>query len=212
MIERLNLAGGTWLQDSKIAEAGVKGSLLENRLYATLAYYEQQKTAFNTQAGTFDRYKSKRLELEARYAPTKTLSFTATGTWQKTTLLNSPFFLGVTPSYLGLDPAKTYGGRFVAVGGLIGVPTGLETPTPRKVFSLRGTYTSPSGFGGSLGSTYVSSMFAGYLQQIPLPSYFVTRAALFYNKGPWSLRLNGTNILNAKYYTPQCLVSAPCIS
>ncbi len=205
MIDRLNLAGGTWLQDSKIAEAGVKGSLLENRLYATLAYYEQQKTAFNTQAGTFDRYKSKGLELEARYAPTKTLSFTATGTWQKTTLLNSPFFLGVTPSYLGLDPAKTYGGRFVAVGGLIGVPTGLETPTPRKVFSVGGTYTSPSGFGGSLGSTYVSSMFAGYLQQIRLPSYFVTRAALFYNKGPWSFRLNGTNILNAKYYTPQFL-------
>src|SRR5258708_33803035 len=136
MIERLNLAGGTWLQDSKIAEAGVKGSLLENRLYATLAYYEQQKTAFNTQAGTFDRYKSKGLELEARYAPTKTLSFTATGTWQKTTLLNSPFFLGVTPSYLSLDPAKTYGGRFVAARALTGSPPGWAAPTPRNGFPL----------------------------------------------------------------------------
>jgi len=205
MIDRLNLAGGTWLQDSKIAEVGVKGSLLDKRLYATVAYYEQQKTAFNTQAGTFDRYKSKGLELEARYAPTKELSFTAAGTWQKTTLLNSPFFLGVPPSYLGLDPTLTYGGRFVAVGALIGVPTGLETPTPRKVFSLGGTYTSPSGWGGSLGGSYVSSMFAGYLEQIRLPAYFVTRAALFYNKGHWSYRLNGNNILNEKYYTPQFL-------
>ncbi len=205
MIDRLNLAGGTWLQESKITEAGVKGTLLENRLYATLAYYEQQKTAFNTQAGTFDRYKSKGFELEARYAPTKTLSFTAAGTWQKTTLINSPFFLGVTPSYLGLNPALTYGGRFVAVGGLIGVPSGLETPTPRKVFSIGGTYTAPAGWGASLGGSYVSSMFAGYLQQIRLPSYFVTRAALFYHKGPWSLRLNAANILNEKYYTPQFL-------
>jgi iron complex outermembrane receptor protein len=205
MIDRLNLAAGTWLQDSKITEAGVKGTLLENRLYATLAYYEQQKTAFNTQAGTFDRYKSKGVELEARYAPTKSLSFTAAATWQKTTLLNSPFFLGVTPSFLGLDPAKTYGGRFVAVGALIGVPSNLETPTPRQVFSVGGTYTSRAGWGASLGGSYVSSMYAGYLQQIRLPSYFVTRAALFYHKGPWSLRLNGTNILDEKYYTPQFL-------
>lgn len=205
MIDRLNLEGDTWLQDSKITEAGVKGTLLENRLYATLALYDQQKTAFNSQAGSFDRYKSKGLELEARYAPTKSWSFTAAGTWQKTTLLNSPFFLGVTPSYLGLDPAKSYGGRFVAVGALIGVPANLETPTPRKVFSVGGTYTAPSGWGASLGGSYVSSMFAGYLQQIRLPSYFVTRAALFYHKGPWSLRLNGSNILNEKYYTPQFL-------
>ncbi len=205
MIDRLNLEGGTWLQDSKITEAGVKGTLLEKRLYATLAYYEQEKTAFNTQAGSFDKYKSKGLELEARYAPTKALSFTAAATIQKTTLLNSPFFLGVTPSYLGLDPAKSYGGRFVAVGALIGVPSNLETPTPHEVLSMGGTYTAPTGWGLSLGGSYVSSMNAGYLQQIRLPSYFVTRAAIFYNKGPWSFRVNGTNILNEKYYTPQFL-------
>jgi iron complex outermembrane receptor protein len=127
------------------------------------------------------------------------------GTWQKTTLINSPFFLGVTPSFLGLDPALTYGGRFVAVGGLIGIPAGRETPTPRKVFSVGGTYTSPQGWGASLGGSYVSAMYAGYLQQIRLPSYLVTRAALFYHTGPWSFRLNGTNILNEKYYTPQFL-------
>ncbi|HEX2855488.1 MAG TPA: TonB-dependent receptor [Opitutaceae bacterium] len=205
MVDRLNLGGGTWLQESKISEAGVKGTLLKNKLFTTLALYKQEKTAFNSQGGTFDKYKSEGLEIEARYAPTKTLSFTAAATWQKTTLLNSPFFLGVTPSYLGLNPAQTYGGRFVAVGGLIGVPSPLETPTPRKVFSFGGTYTSPAGWGGSLGGTYVSEMFAGYLQQIRLPQYFVTRAAVFYHKGPWSFRVNGTNILNEKYYTPQFL-------
>ena len=205
MIDRLNLAGDTWLQDSKITEAGIKGTVFEKKLYATLAYYQQEKTAFNSQAGSFDKYKSHGVEIEARYAPTKHLSFTAAATWQKTTLLNSPFFLGVTPSYLGLNPASSYGGRFTAVGALIGVPSNLETPTPREVFSVGGTYTSPDGWGASLGGTYVSSMFAGYLQQIRLPSYFTTRAALFYNKGPWSYRINGTNIFDTKYYTPQFL-------
>src|SRR6185503_1425439 len=102
MIDRLNIGGGTWLQDSKLTEAGLKATLLKNKLYATLAYYTQEKTAFNTQAGTFDNYKSKGVEFEARYAPTKSLSFTATGTWQRTDLLNSPFFLGVPPGAIGL--------------------------------------------------------------------------------------------------------------
>lgn len=205
MIDVLNLGGGTWLQDSKLEEAGFKGNLLRGKLFTTLAFYRQEKTSFNTTAGTFDRYKSKGVELEARYAPTKTLSFTGAATWQRTDLLNPPFFLGVPPSALGLDPKLTYAGRFVAVGALIGVKSPIEAPTPRQVFSLNGTYTSPDGWGASIGGTYVGSFFSGYLQQIRLPSYLVTRAALFYNYKQWSFRLNANNIFDERYYTPQFL-------
>lgn len=205
MIDRLNIAGGTWLQDSELTEVGAKGTLLQNKLYVTVAYYKQEKTAFNSQAGTFDNYKSKGVELEARYAPTKSLSFTATGTWQRTDLLNSPFFLGVPPAALGLDPTLTYAGRFVAVGGLIGVGSPIQAPTPERVFSLNGTYTSPAGWGVSLGGTYVSAFYSGYLQEILLPDYIVARAALLYNWDKWSARVNVNNPLNAKYYTPQFL-------
>lgn len=205
MIDRLNLGGDTWLQDSKLTEVGLKGSILKSKLFATLAYYEQEKTAFNPTAGTFDKYKSKGFEVEGRYAPTRSLSFTAAATWQRTDLQNPPFFLGVPPGALGLDPALTYGGRFVAVGAGIGVKSPIQAPTPQRVFSINSTYTSRAGWGASLGGTYVSSFFSGYLQQIKLPEYFVTRAALFYNRGPWSFRLNANNILDERYYTPQFL-------
>jgi iron complex outermembrane receptor protein len=205
MIDRLNLGGDTWLQDSKITEAGLKGTLLKGKLFTTVAYYKQEKTAFNPTAGTFDKYKSKGLEIEARYAPTRSLSFTGAATWQRTDLQNPPFFLGVPPSALGLDPAQTYGGRFVAVGGLIGVKSPLQAPTPQRVFSINSTYTSRQGWGISLGGTYVSSFYSGYLQQVRLPEYFVTRGALFYNRGPWSFRFNANNILDERYYTPQFL-------
>ena len=205
MIPRTNIQQGTWLQDSEISEVGLKGTLLEKRLFATVAYYDQEKTAFNNQSGAFDFYKSKGLEIEARYAPTKNLSFTAAGTWQKTTQLNTPFFLGIPPETLGLDPALVYGGRFVGLGSIIGAPAPIESPTPEKVISLNGTYTFESGWGASLGGTYVSSFFSGYAQEITLPSYFVTRAALFYTKGKWSFRLNANNVFDEKYYNPQFL-------
>ena len=205
MIDRLNLAQGTWMQDSEISEGGIKASLFKKKLYATLAYYKQEKTAFNSQAGTFDTYESKGTELEARFAPTKTLSFTAAATWQKTLLKNPPFFLGVPPGALGLDPALVYGGRFVSTGGILGVQTPIEAPTPQKVFSLGTTYTSPKGWGGSFGGTYVSSFYSGYAQQIKLPEYTTYRAAIFYNTGPWSFRINANNIFDEKSYAPQFL-------
>ena len=205
MIARQNIEQGVWIQDSNITEIGLKGTLLDKRLYGTLAYYQQEKASFNNLSGAFDYYDSKGVELELRYAPTKSLSFTAAGTWQKTTQLNTPFFLGITPGTLGLDPALVYGGRFTGLGAIIGAPAPIESPTPQKVFSLNGTYTAPAGWGASLGATYVSSFFSGYSQEITLPSYLVTRAALFYNRGNWSFRLNANNVFDEKYYNPQFL-------
>jgi iron complex outermembrane receptor protein len=145
MIDRLNLAADTWLQDSELTEIGLKATALGGKLFATLAYYEQEKSSFDNTGGGFNSYDSKGTELEIRYAPTKEWSFTAAATWQETKLAQAPFFLGVPPSYLGLDPALTYGGRFVAVGGLIGVENNLSSPTPDEVFSVGATYTNPSG-------------------------------------------------------------------
>ncbi len=45
----------------------------------------------------------------------------------------------------------------------------------------------------------------GYAQEVVLPSYFVTRGALFYANEDWSFRLNANNLLDEKYYNPQFL-------
>ncbi|MDQ8187976.1 TonB-dependent receptor [Pelagicoccus sp. SDUM812002] len=205
MIARTNIGGGTWIQDSKLTEVGMKGTFLEKHLYATVAYYEQEKNSFDNISGAFDFYESSGIEIETRFAPTKTLSFTGAATFQKTELLNTPFFLGVPIETLGLDPALTYGGRFVGLGAIIGAPAPIEAPTPEKVLSLNATYTSPKSWGGSVGGTYVSSFYSGYAQEVTLPSYFVTRAALFYATENWSYRLNANNVLDEKYYNPQFL-------
>lgn len=203
MIARGNIEAGTWLQDSKISEVGIKGTFAEKRLFSTLSYYEQEKTLFDNISGNFDFYESSGLEMEMRYAPTKSLSFTGAATWQTTEVEDSPFFLGLPPETLGLDPELVYGGRFVGV--LYGAGSPIEAPTPEKVFSMNATYTSPKGWGASLGGTYVSSFYSGFAQEVVLPSYLVTRGALFYSTEKWSFRINANNLLDEKYYNPQFL-------
>ncbi len=205
MIARQTVENGTWLQDSELLEFGVKGFLFDRSLYWSTTYYEQEKTAFNNQAFSFDYYESEGVEVEARWAVTETISLTGAATMQETRQLNSPFFLGVPPSVLGLDPASVYGGRFVAVGALIGINGPFESPIPESLYTLNGVYTSPAGWGFSLGATAVDSMYAGYTKSVVLPSYVDTRAAIFYETGNISARLNVTNLFDEKYYTPQFL-------
>lgn len=205
IIDILNVKGDTWVQPSDMTEVGIKGYLNYGRIYFNLLGYKQKKSSFNSQAGAFDYYRSKGIELEMRGAVTPRLSLTGSATIQKSELLNAPFFLGVPPTALGLDPAKTYGGRFVAVGALIGFNGPIKTPTPEQTYSLDATYTHPVGAGLSLGATHISSMSAGYTQTITLPSYTVMRAAAFYRMGKFEARVNVNNLTNTKYYSPQFL-------
>jgi iron complex outermembrane receptor protein len=200
-----NVASRNWMQPSKLWEVGVKGYLLDGRLYLNALRYIQQRSSYDIQANQFDRYRSDGEELEAHYAMSKRLSFIGTATWQHTVLLNTPFFNAVPPGVLGLDPALTYGGKFVAAGGSIGFYGPSETPDPATVFGLTATYTDPMGWGVSFGATHVSAMWAGYAEAVRLPSYTVAHGALFYNHGPWSLQVNANNLFDEHYFLPQSL-------
>jgi iron complex outermembrane receptor protein len=200
-----NIVSKNWIQPSKLLEAGIKGYLLDGHLYVNALYYDQQRTSYDILAQQFDKYLSKGEEIEAHYAMNKRLSFIATATFQSTTLLNTPFFNGIPPSVLGLDPTLVYGGKFYGVGSGIGFDGPVVTPSPRTVLGLNGTYTDPKGWGVTLGATQVSSMYAGFTHSIVLPSYVVTRMAAFYNIDKWSLQINANNLFNAHYFLPQNL-------
>ncbi len=200
-----NVGSENWIQPSKLWEVGLKGYLLDGRLYLNALHYMQTRSAYDAMADQFDHYKSEGEEVEAHWALNKRISIIGTATWQKTVLLNTPYFNGVPPGFLGLNPALVYGGNFVANGYSIGVPGPAETPDPDRVFGLTATYTDPKGWGVSLGATHVSAMWAGYSESVRLPDYTVTHGALFYNFGKWSLQVNGNNLLNAKYFLPQSL-------
>ncbi len=205
MVGYPNIVSHNWVQPSKLFEVGLKGYLLDGKFYFNALYYDQQRSSYDVLANQFDRYESKGEEIEAHYAASKRLSFIATATFQSTRLLNTPFFNGIPPGVIGLDPTLTYGGKFYGLGSLIGINGPLEAPGPRTVLGLTGTYTDPKGWGASLGVTHSSSMYAGFTHSVVLPQYTVTRAAVFYNTGMWSFQANADNILNTQYFLPQNL-------
>ena len=200
-----NVGSRNWIQPSKLWEVGLKGYFLDGRLYVNALHYLQQRTSYDVLANQFDHYRSVGEELEAHYALNKRLSFIGTATWQKTKLLNTPFFNAIPPGVVGLDPTLTYGGKFVGVGALIGYYGPVEAPDPEKVFGLDATYTDPLGWGVSFGVTHVSAMWAGFDHAVRLPRYTVARGAVFYNHGPWSLQVNANNLFDEHYFLPQNL-------
>jgi iron complex outermembrane receptor protein len=205
MIEYSNVIGNDWIQPSSLWEAGLKGYLLDGKMYFNALYYDQTRTAFNEEFDEFEKYESKGEEIEVHYAASKRLSFIGTATFQSTVQLSTPYFNGIPPQVLGLNPLQTYGGNFVGNGYQIGFPGPEEVPGPKSVLGLTGTYTDPKGWGVSIGVTHSASMYAGYTQSVLLPAYTVARAAIFYNVGKWSLQINANNIFNAQYFLPQSL-------
>lgn len=214
MIAVDNLLSKNWIQPSKLTEAGVKYSGFQGKLFASAAVYRQEKSSFDSQAGSFDFYHARGLESELRFAPTKHLSLTGAATWQRTEILNAPFFVSIPPQVLGFsDPALAYAGNFNGVGGLLGLNGPLKVPGPDKIFSLFSTYVTDSGLGVTFGGTHVSSYYAGYFNQIKLPQYVVCNASIFYTLNKrWSASLQVENLFNASYFTPQFLFQEVFIS
>jgi iron complex outermembrane receptor protein len=214
MIAVDNLLSRNWIQPSKLTEAGVKYSAFQSKFFASLAVYRQEKSSFDSQAGAFDFYHARGVEGEMRYAPTKQWSLTAAATWQRTDILNAPFFISIPPQVLGFtNPAQAYGGNFNGVGGLLGLNGPLKVPSPDKIFSLFTTYVTTSGLGVTFGGTQVSSYYAGYFNQIKLPQYVVCNASVFYTLNKhWSASLQVQNLFNTSYFTPQFLFQEVFIS
>ena len=214
MLPAPEIEGGSWMQPSALDEVGVKYSGMGGKLYATLAAYRQKKSDYDSLTNTFDFYHARGVESELRFAPDKHWAITGAATWQRTEILSPPFFNSLPPAVLGFtDPSLAYGGNFNGTGSLLGLTGPLRVPRPARVFSLFGTYLSEAGVGVSFGATYVPSYYAGYFQQVLLPSYVVCRAGLSYKiDRHWSTTLQVNNLFNQRYYLPQYLFQDVFIS
>ncbi len=196
----------TWIQPSSLYEGGVKMSALDNKFYASFAFFRQKHSSYNSNDGAIDYFRTKGAEVELRAAVNKQLSITGAYTWQDPEQLNIPFLLGIPPSALGLTPQQAYGGRFIGDASIFGIKAPVKVAgQPPVVVSIFGTYTPKRDLGFTLGTTWVEKVKAGYVSPVVLPSYAVWRGSMFYTHKNYAANLAVNNIGDSHYFTSQYL-------
>ncbi|MEQ6333712.1 TonB-dependent receptor plug domain-containing protein [Sphingobium sp. MK2] len=206
-IDAATAAGETFLTASKLYEAGIKGSFLNNMLYGAVSVYKQERTDHNIQSSTVNQsVETEGVEAEFRWSVDK--HFLVTGAYTHTVVTNLTFLdAGSTFSFFGIedlvnvsDPTLTLGGQ---VGGLVPIPNkaaAARAGIPKNLYSLTGTYSFDSGLAFSASVVKVDSVFSGQSRVVKLPAYTLVDVGVSYEMDKWLFRLNIKNLTNETYY------------
>ncbi|OIR05252.1 ferrichrome-iron receptor precursor [mine drainage metagenome] len=189
---------------SDLAEAGAKFSLLDRKLYAAAALFDQRRTRIGL-GGEHDDIDVRGLELESVYQPSSNLSATANLTLQEGHWVDSaPFQMGGRSIYdaylLGTGP-----------GGL-GTSTGSYDPYANQVpagdWQLIGfsramangsvRYRFDSGFGVGVNASWQSWQRGNIDNQWHIPAQYTLNASLFYQTKRWIANIDFLNVTDQR--------------
>ena len=201
-----NIASGNAVAGSELLEAGLKGALVNDRLFFQAIYYEQERTDFSAQSTvTNQASETKGFEFELRWLATPRLTLTAAYTNIEVVNLSTLdgggrfSFLGAA-DLPGTDPALFYGGTVAGFVTLTGNPKARRAGVPENIVSVSGIYDLGNGlqFFGSLID--VDGVYSGFSQAVKLPAYTVANAGLKYDAKNWSLTATGKNLTDERYF------------
>lgn len=202
-----DVAGGSFISASKLYEGGIKGSFLDDTLYAALSVYKQKRTDFSAQAiVTNQAVETKGMEAEFRWSVNKHLlltgAYTKTKVYNLTALENGTLFsfFGIEDLVNVTNPALYLGGQPI---GLVLIPdknASRRAGIPENMYSLTGTYSFDNGLAFSGSLVHVDSVFSGQSQVVKLPAYTTVDLGVSFETGPWLFRVVAKNATNEKYF------------
>ena len=202
-----NVAGGSFLSASKLFEYGVKGSFLDDTLYAAVSIYDQERTDFNAQAiVTNQAVQTEGLEAELRWAVTDdlllTAAYTKTKVYNLTALENGTLF-----SFFGIedltgvsDPTLYLGGQPIGLVPIFTREASRRAGIPENLYSATATYEFPFGLALSGSLVVVDEVFSGQSQAVKLPGYELVDLSASYKMDDWLFRVVVKNATDATYY------------
>ncbi len=195
--------------DSFLYEAGLKFNLLNNKLFASTAVFDQKHGIAAGAGGTLiDEANIRGAEIELNYQPTRNLFATASYSYIKTTL-NQPVGFYDFPAQVGLnvDGAGTFA---VFKSG----QTFRDPGQPEHVFNFLGNYKFENGFGLRTGlqvtgpipvttSGYLDLANSTGLGAVPVPTSSVNPTTGYYSSPviPWQYTWNAAAFYEFKHYT-----------
>ena len=197
-----------FLSATELTEFGVKGNFLDDRLYAAISYYEQERTDRNVQSITVNQdIKTEGVEAEMRWAVTDKLLLTAAYT--NTKVVNQTILeAGEQFSFLGAgdlvnvsDPSIYYGGQPFGLTALGGTEDGAKRAgIPENLYSFTATYEFDNGLALSASVTDVEEVFSGQSQAVELPAYTLVDLGASYSVDNWLFRVNIQNATDEEYF------------
>jgi outer membrane receptor protein involved in Fe transport len=210
--------------DSYLYEAGLKFNMLDQKLFAGVAVFDQKRGVPTGQGGTTTVQANIRgVEMEANYQPSRNFFATASYSYIKTTLNDAPTFYDY--------PAEP--GAYVDGAALFAVfapGQKFDDPgVPKHVFNVLGNYKFESGFGvrggvqvtGPIETTPSGQLdvaastlggliplpqsiidAGGYYKSPKIPWQYTANAAVFYSFGDYTATISVYNLTNQKNWAP----------
>lgn len=186
--------------DNYLYEVGSKFSLLDDKVFGSVAAYHQERTS-TSPVGAVEKVEIEGFEFEMKYQPSKNFQMTAAYTYIDST------DVGVSSGSITRSVYDSFAPPFGTGAGSINfspIPLGdYRTPAlPKQMLSTYARYQLGNGFGGLLSATYTSSTPTTRLADVVIPSQYNVDAALFYNAERYSIRLDLYNITDEENWTP----------
>jgi iron complex outermembrane receptor protein len=192
---------------SKLYEGGVKGSWLDNKLYAAVSIYKQKRTDHNVQSITVNQsVETKGLEAETRWSVDRhllvTAAYTRTKVFNLTALDDGQLFsfFGIEDLINVTDPSLYLGGQPIGNIPITTKSQSRRAGIPTNLYSGTATYAFDNGIALSASVVHVDAVFSGQSQVVKLPAYTLVDLGASYKTGNWLFRAVVKNATNEHYF------------
>jgi len=189
--------------ETGLVEGGIKASLIDNTLFASLSIYDSTRRRFNNFTNAQDGLRSQGVEFESTWMATKKLSLIANFGVKETQLITRPGFrFGPTQDYY---MPLVAGGLYVDFGDATGLiaknnPDGLFAGSPQGSANLFVSYDLGNGFEIAGGPRIRGSYYHNYERTLRMPSTIIWNVSVGYTRGPVQVFLELTNITSEDYF------------
>lgn len=195
-----------WFTKSELEEFGLKGSFLDDTLYAAIAVYRQERTDFSIQSITVNQTnETEGIEFEVRWVVNENLLMTAgysdIDIFNLNTIADGGRF-----SFYGaedipqIDPTLIYGGNVIGVPAAATKEDTRRAGIPESIRTFTGTYSWDNGFAVNASIIDVDSVPSSFTRVVILPSYTLVNIGFIYEGEDWSFSLTGKNLTDERYF------------
>jgi len=198
--------------ENEMWEVGLKAGLLNQRLYASIAYYNWEQSQFNVRDAAAERLEAKGLEIETTWQATDALTIISSFTNLEVKRLDP---LGFRSIPMSEQDWALYGGELTSnfstaafAGSFAGSNFGRPASNPdlvypgfpEKTFKIFGIYDWGNGLSTNASVNWQEEYFLDFDRTKVLPSAVLVSLGATYEIGRWQLNVGVENLTDEEYF------------